>query len=414
MQMTPAKSSNIVDRFYTVFASVYIASSMGWATVILLGNTSNEGANSVFRNTWLVLYALNILFYVLKPIKIYRADLLPLFFVGLVVLSTGWSLQREQTLTYGGALAFNVLFCMHLSKFWSREEFLRRILDIITFSCVAGVTLWLLGWDNVRYVDVHDRLTVLGTEPLRGFFYHKIIAGLYSVFALMIALVTQAGLKRTLYCSILLVFLLLSGSSSALALLLVGLGGMYMYRGMIHARLTFEAAHLAMLVILVALITLAYAFLGEILEALGRDPTLTGRTLLWSWGLEVARQRPWFGWGYSGYLGSDEASRVARNIMEFRTYEVPHFHNSYIQMFVDIGLVGLLMVLMVPLLALKKYYIILRTGYDRNAFLFVSILFTFLVSAFFVHVFYKHNDFSAVFIFSAYFLSCVEYNQSKK
>ncbi|MFZ8379515.1 hypothetical protein ACO1LW_13610, partial [Staphylococcus aureus] len=63
----------------------------------------------------------------------------------------------------------------------------------------------------------------------------------------------------------------------------------------------------------------------DVLDFLGRDVTLTGRTILWNWGIEVWAQRPILGWGYGAYFATPEAAAFAQTIPEFRSWDVPHF-----------------------------------------------------------------------------------------
>lgn len=87
----------------------------------------------------------------------------------------------------------------------------------------------------------------------------------------------------------------------------------------------------------------------RITEALGRDPTLTGRTEIWQAVIGQIRRHPWSGAGLGATWGDDApaAATVARQI-GFRVF---HSHNGYLDVTLQLGLVGL--VLLVWLLALS-------------------------------------------------------------
>lgn len=84
--------------------------------------------------------------------------------------------------------------------------------------------------------------------------------------------------------------------------------------------------------------------------AFGKDPTLTGRSYLWAEGLAAARENPVLGTGYNAYWvhGFVEAERLWEEFyITARTGF--HFHNTYVETLVELGVVGL--VLLVLLLA---------------------------------------------------------------
>lgn len=79
----------------------------------------------------------------------------------------------------------------------------------------------------------------------------------------------------------------------------------------------------------------------NVMYDLGKDPTLTGRTFIWSRGLESITENPIFGLGFQSafYVGNP----LAEEIWEFA--HVPsgagfNFHNMYIDITVEMGLLG--------------------------------------------------------------------------
>ncbi|MGG7518401.1 O-antigen ligase family protein [Allorhizobium undicola] len=90
-----------------------------------------------------------------------------------------------------------------------------------------------------------------------------------------------------------------------------------------------------------------------ILGAFGKDTTLTGRTYLWGQGIEAIKLNPLLGTGYQAYWvqGFAEAERLW---FEFyiATRTGFHFHNTYIETTVELGLTGLLLLCILMLNAL--------------------------------------------------------------
>lgn len=82
---------------------------------------------------------------------------------------------------------------------------------------------------------------------------------------------------------------------------------------------------------------------GYLLESLGKSSTLTGRTELWAYAEDVIRLRPWIGHGSAGFWRYEENDLVRQIFAEFHKSpnQVFSFHNSYYEVSVNFGLIGL-------------------------------------------------------------------------
>jgi exopolysaccharide production protein ExoQ len=79
-----------------------------------------------------------------------------------------------------------------------------------------------------------------------------------------------------------------------------------------------------------------------ILGLFGKDSTLTGRTYLWQQGIEAAHLNPVLGMGYQGFWVQGFAKPEQLWDEFFITTRTGfHFHNTYIEVAVENGLVGL-------------------------------------------------------------------------
>jgi exopolysaccharide production protein ExoQ len=103
-----------------------------------------------------------------------------------------------------------------------------------------------------------------------------------------------------------------------------------------------------MVLLLIALTTVLIVFglfqldaATALLDALGKDSTLTGRTFIWDWGHRIMNENPWTGVGANGFWRPEIG--VANQITTFFYYE--HFvkfsfHNSYLENGVQFGYPG--------------------------------------------------------------------------
>jgi O-antigen ligase len=84
-----------------------------------------------------------------------------------------------------------------------------------------------------------------------------------------------------------------------------------------------------------------------------RDPTLTGRTDLWAFAADALRQHPWLGYGYDAFwLGrGGDSIRVAVG------WDAPHSHNGFLDLSLDIGLIGTALFLIGLLIPLRRAFL---------------------------------------------------------
>jgi O-antigen ligase len=137
--------------------------------------------------------------------------------------------------------------------------------------------------------------------------------------------------------------LVLSNSKTSLMvcatlLLLLGLA--------VLARVRNSGALTVLCVLVLALGGVAIGVLGSVegvLDALGRNITLTGRTQLWELVLERIQERPWFGYGYGGFwLGWAGPSA---QVWAATNWLPPDAHNGFLNAMLDVGVVGLVLLL---------------------------------------------------------------------
>jgi O-antigen ligase len=74
--------------------------------------------------------------------------------------------------------------------------------------------------------------------------------------------------------------------------------------------------------------------------AMGRTKdvnSLTGRLPLWEELMKAAQHRPWLGYGHGGFWHSENTLKYS----EIFSWHIPHGHNAYLDLVLNIGLIGL-------------------------------------------------------------------------
>jgi exopolysaccharide production protein ExoQ len=105
-------------------------------------------------------------------------------------------------------------------------------------------------------------------------------------------------------------------------------------------------------------VALAFGGFDMLLAAFGKNATLTGRTYLWSQGLAAAAQAPLLGVGYQGYWveGFPEAERLWAEFY-ITAHTGFHFHNTYVEVLVELGVVGVLLLALVLIRTTAGYLV---------------------------------------------------------
>jgi O-antigen ligase len=84
---------------------------------------------------------------------------------------------------------------------------------------------------------------------------------------------------------------------------------------------------------------------GSFLGLIGKDPTLTGRTDIWSAVIELIYEKPVLGWGYRAmWVPTD----LVTMWVDKKTGEwgVPSAHNAFLEITLELGILGLIALLL--------------------------------------------------------------------
>ena len=120
---------------------------------------------------------------------------------------------------------------------------------------------------------------------------------------------------------------------------------------------------------------LLWSNLAAATEALGRDPTLTGRTEIWRVVWQLVESNFWFGYGWNAWALGNPVGDSLRSALGFN---VTHAHNGYLNVALELGIVGLALLVWLLILVLTQS---LSRVSHRNAFLWMFVVIGMIVSA---------------------------------
>ncbi|HSP27506.1 MAG TPA: O-antigen ligase family protein, partial [Ilumatobacteraceae bacterium] len=201
-----------------------------------------------------------------------------------------------------------------------------------------------IAW-TIVYTGLNPDLAMInedGVPGWRGGFIHKNGLAPFMLFAaLTIAMFETHRVRRGVGIAAALVFVVMAQSTTSLiagASLLVAWWG-------IRALARIPADRRGQMLVIGGLlgfsaVALTMSWLPSVVAAFGKDPTLTSRTDIWAGVINAIAKRPVQGYGVGG-VWIDQAAPHTRAIQQQLGFVVFHSHNGYLEIALQLGLVGL-------------------------------------------------------------------------
>lgn len=284
---------------------------------------------------------------------------LPLF----ALFSVIWSQAPGNSLRYGFYYLVTVILGSLIGAGMRSQE---AVKGLFLGLFIAGLLNFILGGYSV---------IESGEAAFRGIQGSKNAAGEVAGAAMLISLAMfcQAWIKREIGwvllagsgLAIAVMTLLLSKATGALVASAVAMSCMTCWLVSMRTDRQFRMTVFITVIAVVAVMLVTLDFwlppLFEIvLESSGKDAGLTGRDILWLEADEQIASRPWLGGGYNAFWipGNLEAERLWKE-MGIQSRTGFNFHNTYKEIVVDLGYVGLAIFALVGLTS--SLVLIIRT-----------------------------------------------------
>ena len=309
------------------------------------GVVSEQKSHIVSKILWPVIYCF-VGFSLILNLSLFsivrNAPPVLILFILYVLLSTFWSESPEWTAQRGLHLTGKVLVAYRLAQIFGLTEILTYVRDclfiVVLVAALTAILLPEIGTQSYR-----------GGTAWNGLYTHKTGLGHTAALCSLLCLhsfMTGAGRSALtmmyLVLSLLVTALSLSATSYVALAAAVVIYIVAVKRGLSGATISQrkDAVILGSAFIAFGAIV-AYAFVELILNILGRDITLSGRTDIWQGVLEMVKEKPALGYGFFAAWRSDQVAYVLERVWIW----TPSAHNSYLQCLVDLGIVGLVLFL---------------------------------------------------------------------
>ncbi len=271
-------------------------------------------------------------------------DLPLLLLLGVATLSVFWSSAPDFTSDETKALLRASALGFYMAFRYSPREQMRILVWTVGIAAVLS---------SFYAVTMPSYGTHIGGEHAglwKGIYAHKQYLGRLMTVGLVPFVLCgfDSPRHRHLYfagAGLVLMLILLSGSKTSLTLLILSLTLLPFYQ-MVRQSFKTRVVLLSLAVVVtgLAVILLVTNIETVIVNGLGKSLDLNSRGPVWAFAIEKGLQQPWLGYGYSGFWTSSEAQTIyngtwagaiARSGVRF------HAHNGFIDTFLQVGLVGL-------------------------------------------------------------------------
>jgi exopolysaccharide production protein ExoQ len=333
----------------------------------------------VLRLMWLPIYALVLGLAVWRAPRVMRfwfpAVMLSLL-IFWVFASASWSLDPGITNRRALAAAFTTLFGLYFAASFDGRRMTEIIATTFLFLAAAGFLAAIL---YPKMGVQHD----INAGDWRGLWYEKNQMGammVYGALASMAAILAGSTKRKQLIFTIVLcaAMIVMSKSKTSLLALMIGLCGSMLLAAMRRGPAT--AVIVIWLGVTVAVTAAMVMWLAPelLFKALGKDPSLTGRTDIWAALLRQSAKAPLTGYGYAVFWTLE--SHPAQWIRKETGWLVPTAHNGWLDILAQLGWIGVGLCALVLggslLVALFRFRKV-QDGYWATLFLAIFVMTTF-------------------------------------
>jgi exopolysaccharide production protein ExoQ len=331
---------NPPGKLEQIFATVLLFLSTGAFTNLFLDRNFNATKGLPFMQAvWAGLYLIVLFLLYTEGSGVWSLlkrgwPFLPLLTV--IVLSVLWSDAKELTARRSIALVATTVAGLYFAMRFTFAEQMRLLMPImkicIIFSFIFGAFELGHSVDNMpgAWYGVFIQRNELG----------MMMSFSALVFILWSRIDPEDRWSAYGWAFLSFVLVLLSRSMTGLfSLVAVVLSFFLLQQIRAHPKGSRYIVRVAALAAAIGLCLVA-ANLRSVVSLFDRDSTLTGRTVIWGASMFLGLQHPWIGYGFDAFwLGEEGPSRVVRQVAG---WDVPSAHNGFLETWLDLGFVGLL------------------------------------------------------------------------
>ena len=322
-------------QWAAAFFVLQATQASGFGDRLIFGDASHSGGDVYTQglNLLTLVVSVALFFANYQRVKnIQKGVNLTLGVAGLFFLSALWSIDPAISIREAVQYLFVVLCSIGIAANLDCDDYMLLLGRICLACAIASLSLFyvapelVLGSDG-NYRGIFPQKNGLGEAMTMGALasLHGLRAGTRGRWrsAISLAVITTAAIRSESATSCLTIFVFCLVSAVAVP---IRKGGVSRILAIIVVVLVSPA------------IIGAMVFQDEFMEMIGKDPSLTGRTLIWSWAIFNIHLKPLLGWGYLAFW--TPRNPAAMQIADALQWEAPQAHNGLLEMLLFVGLAG--------------------------------------------------------------------------
>jgi exopolysaccharide production protein ExoQ len=298
-----------------------------------------SNVTEIFNVILLLLYScLIIASYKKIKLLVFKNHFFELAITFCAIISILWS--EDKLITFKASFflflaTFFFLACLYLNNI---EKIYKLLSSFFIFVIITSCALYLTGFGE---------MTKTYSGAINGMFPHKNLFGRFCAIAFLFYLTSylanrnHSAIFLMLSC---LLFIFMSESKGALLILLISIFTCLFLLKVYTGKLLIRFIYSTLLFVSLLALYLASINIEVILAFIGKDITLTGRVQLWKLSLQYISESPFLGYGFDVFWKSVIDSNTLSKFDVF--WEAPHSHNGFLDLLLDLGLLGLFLYLL--------------------------------------------------------------------
>ncbi|WP_375503174.1 O-antigen ligase family protein [uncultured Nostoc sp.] len=269
---------------------------------------------------------------------LYVATISPLhiFLLAIIIFSLLWSEDLSSSLTYMRGLIRIYFLAIYLAMRYSLREQMRLI------AWALG-TAALLSMLFSAFLPDYSHQSPELLNMWSGIYGHKNELGYMMAWSAGVFLHLALSSHRYRWlmwalCGISICLIILSRSTTSLTILLTMILLLPFYKFFKKTNYKLQVIMITSALMLLIIFSILLVNNAEtVVGTSGKDLTFNGRSDLWELVMSKILERPWLGYGYSGFWTSNAASKLRA------TYEwASNAHNGFLELLLELGLLGFL------------------------------------------------------------------------
>lgn len=332
-------------QILTFFLGMGSAASLDDAQKDLEGNVANQVCGLITLLVPLFFFIRNKVF---LSKSFYRQNAFLLAFLVCVAASIGWSDDPTLSLKRFIAMISVVFFAGFIAWHYSLERIAFMLGCVIGAAALMGLIFAVIRPD-IAYISGGIR-----DGAFKGIFSEKNAGARINAIAILLLLpmIRQRNPLAIVYAAFCLIAICLAQSATGIALIVAGTASYWYFLILIRLRINRSLTAFFVATVVYGLIcAFLYGNYTLLLELVGRDPSLTDRTLIWELLGPLIDDRFLKGYGFGAFWSSADASGFIK-----RWGYIGNAHSGYVETLLNGGLIQLIALILLFAQTLTKHY----------------------------------------------------------